>query len=422
MNTVTKSNKVISRLFTALLILSGYFVFSRQGLCDEGASIDLYCFENAPYAVIAEVISIKYSVDVKGAESLEPYLVDIKIIDVLKGWPLPKTISVNFSFAPQGTGKKLIKGRKVLLFLGSSVEYSYIPILYGSVYFLEDSEIELWKDKIKRISSLLHDAIPSETLKEYGFYGSNGCKIVYKTSGGHAAFSGEVVISGNGMAKVEVKQIAIKEPVLVELSISPEYVKDLISTFARMDFFNMKYKENKMVMDAPWETVTYAYGKKSNTIEGYTETYVTNLKDYYFSQVSYKLAKLLTYVIENKESFSGKIYDFKDALSLNRSFESVKEKIDSGDLMQNFQNIIDCKEKAKLIPYLISKIDFKHNTFWVQGEARVNVVRLLRYLTQQDLEYDDKFLYNSNDEEIQKVKAAWESAWERSSKGEPVKK
>lgn len=413
MKTRKKSNKVVKRLFVSIFIFAIIFVFSKQDLFCEETGIDLYCFENAFYTVIGKISDIKNSVDAKDRGHWKAKVVEIETIEVIKGGPLPKNISVLFELDNKYTNdKRFVKGHKVLLFLNPSLAYYYIPILYGSVYFLEDAEIELWKEKIKRITSLLHDAIPEEPLKEYGFYNLNDCKIFYKMTGGYTAYNGELTFLGSGIAKFEIRRAGIKEPVLVEFKVSQEYIKDLISIFARMDFFNIKYVENKMVLDAPWETVTYSYGKKSNTMEGYTETYATKLIDYYFRKVTYNLNKLLEYVIENKYASSDKIPEFKNAASMSRSFEYVKGKIESGDLRGSYQDIMNCKDKARLIPYVISKLDFKDNTFWFQGEARVNLVRILRYLTQRDMAYDDNFLYNSNDEEIQKVKTAWQSLWE----------
>lgn len=408
-----KYNKAVKRSFVSIFIFLVIFVFGKQNLFCEETGIDLYCFENAPYAVIGKISDIKNSVDAQGYGHWKAKVAEIENIEVLKGGPLPKNISVLFELDSKYTNdERLVKGRKVLLFLNPSLAYYYIPILYGSVYFLEDADIGLWTKKIKSITSILRDAIPEETLKEHGFYNLNDCKIFYKTTGAWTDYGGELTLLGNGTAKVEIRQIDKKEPILIELKVPEEYIKDLISLFARMDFFNIKYVENKMVKDAPLETITYSYGKKSNTMEGYAEAYATDLTDHYFSEVSQKLGKLWEYVKENKYVSAEKIHDFKETSSLNRSFEFVKEKIDSGELKQSYQDIIGCKEKAKLISYLISKIDFKDNTSWFQGKARVNVVRLLRYLTHKDSGCDDKFLYNSTDEEIQKVKATWKSLWE----------
>lgn len=392
-----------------ILIFAIFLVFGKQDLFSEETGIDLYCFENAPYVLIGEISNIRDLFDSKDYKGLIPKIVEIKTMDVFKGSPLPKNISVRFELDKYIKDEGFVKGGKVLLFLGPSVEYYYTPILYGSVYFFKDADIGVWTARIKKLSSILYDNLPENILNEYGFNNLDKCKIFYKMAGGFTSYSGELALSGNGIAKVVIRQVSIKEPILVELKVSEEYIRDLISIFSRMDFFNIKYVENKTVKDAPWETAVYSYGKRSNTIEGYTETYATNFTDYYFSKVSRSLSKLLEYIIENKYNSAGKIYDFKDISQLNLSFEFLKKEMDSGLLGEKYKLIIDCKEKDKLIPYFISRIELQDDASWLQRENLVNAVRFLRYFTRKDLAYDDKFLYNSSGEEVQKVKAAWKN-------------
>ncbi|MCU0651023.1 MAG: hypothetical protein MUC52_02180, partial [Candidatus Omnitrophica bacterium] len=98
------------------------------------------------------------------------------------------------------------------------------------------------------------------------------------------------------------------------------------------------------------------------------------------------------------------------------SFEDVKEKFGSSDVSESHNAIFCCDEKDKMIPFLISKLDFKDQTSWVQGETRVNLVRRLRSLTKRYDGHDDKFIYFSNDDEIKKVKLDWDDWWNKISK------
>ncbi|MFA6321839.1 MAG: hypothetical protein WCY36_08310 [Candidatus Omnitrophota bacterium] len=412
MNRDEKFGKAAKRFLIFIVMFVGIFVFSQQNLFCEETGIDLYCFENAPYVVIGDISDIKDSVEAKDYSYWKAKVAQVKVQDVLVGPPMPEHISILFDLDKQHTkDKRLSKGSKVLLFLNPSLAYYYTPIIYGSVYYIKDADVKLWKEKIGQISLLLRGAIPEDSLRAYGFYNLNECKIFYKTAGGLTEYNGEFTLSGNGIAKVEIRQVGRKEPLCVELKVPPEYIKDLITTFVRMDFFNTRYVENKQVMDAPWETITYTYGKKSNTIEGYAGAYPTKLEDYYFSRISSQLCRLLTYIMEKNDVVPGMAYDSERDLLPDRSLESLKKIIDSGRMNEVYQDIINSKEKDILVPYLISKIDFKDNTDWFQAEARVNIIRLLRYLTKKDLGYDDEFLYNSTDEEIQKVKASWENLW-----------
>jgi hypothetical protein len=389
----------------SIYFVLGFFGLAQQGnLWAKETSVDLYCLENAPFVVIGKILTIKEATFEEDFTHSEDNVTKVKIIKALKGAPVPRRISVLFN-PRYSQDPRFKRNGTVLLFLNPSTAYHYIPILYGSVYFLETSEVDLWSKKIAQIMTAL-DELPSEnSLKEYGFHNRSKCKIHFKVQGGGRGRyrQQEVDLAGAGTAKITLQPLGEKEPRTYDLRVSNEYIKNLLTEFARMDFFNVDYDKKEMVFDAPLESISFSYKNKTKTMEGYPPSYPSNTTAFSFQKISQNLYKLLTYVKE-KEADSGHVYEFEDKSTKYMSLEQLEEKIDSGKLQKLFNKVIQNPERSNLIPYLISKIDFQDNTEWFQSEARVNIVRLLRILTQQDGGYDDEFIYKCNDKEIQKVK------------------
>ena len=407
----------VKRAFIFAYFLACFFLFNKQNLFAEEVKFDIFCFENARYAVVGEVAEMEeICKDYRHLER-DHQIVNIEIKEVIKGEPLPKNISVMFDLdSRSGIKGNIEKGKKILLFLNPSLAYYYAPIWYGSVYLLEENDIEIYKKQLKSTSVFLHRDLPESLLKEYGFFDYNDCGIIYEVSGGHSPYyMRKLTIFGDRFAKCEIREVGKKDLSIVEFRLSREFIQELISAFTRMDFFNIKYVEDKKIIDASWEILTYSCGEKKNSIEGYPDTYAKELTEYQFSNLGYKLSQVLDYAEKNKNIPSEQIPEFRDISSASYSFEYVKEKIEAGGRgpYKYSKAIIRCKEKDKLIPYLISKLDFKDDTHWVQGETRVNLVRILRYITKCELGYSDKFIHNSNDEEIQKVKSVWKNWWHK---------
>lgn len=401
---------LFSCIFVDLLLCSGKKIFGEE------VDFDIYCFDNAPYVVIGEVLEKEHSITAKDFEYLKHRSVDIEIKEVLKGGVLPKIISIMFDegdLTRQPNIKEgLRKGKKILLFLNPTIAYYYTPILYGSIYFLDENNIGVYKEQLKSISDILYGDLPESMLRKYGFFDHKNCQIIYEVVGGYSRYTMlKFTIFGGGFVKCEINRAGKKDSEIVEFRLSEGFVKEFISAFARFDFFDINYvcKRLGKVKDASLEKLTYAYGNMKHTIQGMPETYTNDLTEYYFGNLSHRFIKLLYYAEENLNTASEKIPEYTGI----PTFASVKEKLEQDARFKGFEEAIRCDEKDKLIPYLISKLDFKKNTFWVQGATRVNLIRILRYLTHCDFGYDDKFLYNSSDEEIQKVKSAWENWWQK---------
>jgi len=396
-----------------LIFIFACFLVGGEDVFGEKVDFDIYCFENALYTVIGEVVDIEDSITAKNYGHWKGYSVDIKIEEVLKGGPLPENISVVFDLNQYSkTRKEFKRGRKMLLFLGPSLAYYYVPVLYGSVYFLEDN-IAIYRKQLKDIHTFLHRDLPDPLLRKYGFFDYKNCEITCEISGGYSPYYiRKITIFNGSFAKCETIGWE-KDITVIELKLSGEFVQELISDFARMDFFNIKNVEDqKIICDAPDEILTYSYAGKMNSIKGFFETYTGDLTEYQCNALVYKLNKVLDYAEENKDISLEKILEYK-SISFTISFEYIKEQTEADNFNINIGNVISCKEKEKLIPYIISRLDFKYGPFWSrpQGEDRVGSARILRYFTGHTSGYNDRYLYNSSDEEIQKVKFVWENWW-----------
>ncbi|PKP61619.1 hypothetical protein CVT91_02570 [Candidatus Atribacteria bacterium HGW-Atribacteria-1] len=412
----------------ALIFIFACFLVGGEDVFGEKVDFDIYCFENALYTVIGEVVDIEDICEdyrhMKDRYGHQP--VNIEIKEVLKGGPLPRNISVIFEFDDRHSKIKeeVKKGKKILLFLNPSLAYYYIPILYGSVYFLEDN-IAIYRKQLKDIHTFLHRDLPESLLRKYGFFDYKNCEIICEISGGHSPYyMRKITIFNGNFVKCKIGYYSKDGLTVVEFKLSREFVQEVISDFARMDFFNIKNVEDqKIICDAPDETLTYSYAGKTNSIKGFFETYTGDLTEYQCSALVYKLNKVLDYAEENKDISPEKIPEYK-GISSTISFEYIKEQTEADNFDLNIGNVIQCKEKEKLIPYIISRLDFKYGPFWSrpQGEDRVGSAHILRYFTGYTSGYNDRYLYNSSDEEIQKVKIAWENWWRKKTEKSRKKK
>ncbi len=400
-----------------LIFIFACFLVGGEDVFGEKVDFDIYCFENALYTVIGEVVDIEDSITAKNYGHWKGYSVDIKIEEVLKGGPLPENISVIFDLNQYSkTRKEFKRGRKMLLFLGPSLAYYYVPVLYGSVYFLEDN-IAIYRKQLKDIYTFLHKDIPEPLLRKYGFFDYKNCEIVCEISGGHSPYyMRKITIFNGSFAKCEIGYYGENDLTVVEFKLSREFVQELISDFARMDFFSIKDagKQKDIIKDASVMKIAFSCNGKRNIIEGFFETYTGDITEYQCNALVYKLNKVLDYAEENKDISLEKIPEYK-GISSTISFEYIKEQTEADNFDLNIGNVIQCKEKEKLIPYIISRLDFKYGPFWSrpQGEDRVGSARILRYFTGYTSGYNDRYLYNSSDEEIQEVKIAWENWWRK---------
>jgi len=372
-------------------------IIGRQNLSGEEVDFDIFCFENAFYTVVGEVVDIEDICEdyrhMKDRYGHQP--VNIEIKEVLKGGPLPRNISVIFEFDDRHSKIKeeVKKGKKILLFLNPSLAYYYIPILYGSVYFLEDN-MELYRKQLKDIYTFLRRDLPEPLLRKYGFFDYKNCEIICEISEGHSPYyMRKITIFNGNFAKCEIGYYGKDGLTVVEFKLSREFVQELISDFARMDFFNIKDagKQKDIIKDAPVEKIAFSCNGKRNIIEGFFETYTGDLTEYQCNALVYKLNKVLDYAEENKDISLEKIPEYK-GISSTISFEYIKEQTEADNFDINIGNVISCKEKEKLIPYIISRLDFKYGPFWsrVQGEERVNSARVLRYFTGYKSGYNDR--------------------------------
>lgn len=405
--------------FTIIILLLATICPLSMAKVNDSA-FDIFCFENAQYALIGEVIDLKDSVDAQGYEHWDSRVVSFKVIETLKGGPLPKHVSVLFERAnhfPKDTAFKT--GKKFALFLNPSLAYYYIPVLYGSAYDLTDSTAISFRNKIKETDLLLHADLPITQLNEYGFSSPAGLKINFQTSGGHSPYAFQKVeIDGNANVKCEIQEVGKENIDIINFRLSKEALKKVITLLARMNFYDITFQSEETYFDAPSHRISVNYGENSNIVSGFFETYTTELIEYYLSHLSSILNQFMEFghtKINNKIDLAVE-YEFP---SQNQySFREIKSFVEEGELRKNYQDIIGYKEKAKLIPYLISKLDFKDNTFWFQQEARVNIIRILRYLTKRATPYGDDYIYNSKDEEIQKIKSDWQKWFELNKRNE----
>lgn len=393
-----------------------FFLLPGQASFGEEVNFDIFCFENATYIVMGKMVNIEDPIAAEGYEHLKGYAIDVEVKEVLKGGPLPKIISVNFaSYHDSEIKAKFEKGKEILLFLNPSLAYYYTPVLYGSIYLLEESDIETYKKQLKDTYTFLRTPPPESVLKKYGFYDYNKCEIIYTVSGGHSLYDVlKLTISHGQYATCEIKKMGEKNSAAVKFRISHEFIEGLITDLARMDFFDVRNTKHKdIIEDAPWHKITYSYGSEKNTLEGFTETYTNDLIEYQFGNLCSKLSKVLEDAEKNRDKPFRKIAEFSDILADKYSFRHLIEELETRNLREVDRDLIPPNVKNELITYYISKLDFKDNTHWFQQETRVNSARVLRYLTGYESGYSDKFIYNSNYEEIQKVKSAWENWWHK---------